>query len=130
MTLSALAVATQKLLRCPSVCCFLGTFGETPSVYPVKKPDAAAVPAIIVNRTFEQTDEGLITAILVLTCLANTVPILEDLGSAVIDSLDGCQDFEFGGERDITFAKAGYDITGFDDKTGLFMRQIEFSVTW
>lgn len=130
MTVSALAIGIARVIAAEDVVSMLGHNAEgIASVFPVQIPNGAPLPAITVNRIFERNDpdDGHICG-LILTCQAKTVQEIETIGQALIDAIDGDEDFNFAGLVGVTWNKGGSDITGYDSERGTMLRQIEFVV--
>lgn len=89
--------------------------------------------AVTVNRLLEQSDEDFTHAVVAVTCLAQTFEEAESLAAAAIAALqdvEGAKPFNFEDAEDVMFEKVGPDVTGYDERTERYLRQIEFAVHW
>ena len=118
--MSSLHFAVQRLIRSGEL--------QDVTVWPIAAGDTK--PGVIVNRTSESVENRLTQGVLIMSCQSVEAMEADAIGERVIKALTGCVDFECDGVSDIEFQRGPVDVTSLDMQRGVFLREIEYVISW
>lgn len=126
---SVITIVIARLMEAP-VADAVGMVNHKSAIFPVMLPREFTGDGIAINRLFEETDDGNVHAVVMVTAFAADFAAVEHIGAGIVDTLrDGDEEWSHDVE-DVQFGKAGPDFTGWDGDRGQFFRSIHFEVRW